>query len=351
MYFLLTLVFTSCVFSERGLPAIGSEADDASNASDNGGGSSTSTEETVPTCEKDGDVLDLRPEFHAAPEGGIEIRSPYIEVPPFTQAFWCYWGTYTGPTTGVTHYEPIQSDGYDHHSVLRAVHDEGEEDEYMGVCPPSDDMYDYGPLIEATGIEPSPDIRNWLEMPNGIAMKLKKDQKWVLDMHYINPTGCTLLVQNGINLGLLPSEEVEHWAAPLRLDGGIIELPPQETTSVEFDCEWPQDLNVLTVGSHMHEYGTRYDVDYFKADGSKEDIYTVDPWEPEYRDFPVMVNFPDGGLAVREGEVFRTSCNWKNTTDELIGYPDEMCTTFVSAYPLEEPITCMLGEWVNMEAN
>jgi len=305
---------------------------------------------TIPTCERDGDVLDLRPDIPDAPDGGIAIRPPHIEVPPFSQAFWCYWGTYTGPTTGVTVFQAIQSPGgYDHHNMLRAVPDQGEPDGYMDVCPDSNDMFHYGPLVQATGIEPKPGATNWLDMPDGVAMKLRQNQKWVLDMHYINPTACTLLVQNGINIGMVPAEEVENWAAPIRLDAGVIELEPQEVKTVEFDCEWPTDLNILSVGSHMHEHGTHYVVDHVKRDGSAEEIYRVDPWQPEYRDFPVMVNYSDGGMPVLSGEAFRTSCNYHNQTDEPVGFPDEMCTTFVAAYPMADPRTCMLGEWVDPE--
>jgi len=306
-------------------------------------------EEAIPKCEKDGDVLDLRPDFPSAPEGGIEIRAPYIEVPPFSQAFWCYWGTYTGPTVGVTYFEPMESEGYDHHNLLRAVTDEGQEDGFMDICPSSNDMFQYGPLVEASGVEPGPDVNSWLDLPDGVAMKLRENQKWVLDMHYINPTGCTLLVQNGVNIGVLPAEDVVHWAAPLRLDGGAVELPPNQKTTVAFDCEWPTDLTVLSVGSHMHEYGSSYEVDYIKTDGSVERIYEISDWDPDYRNFPVIENFEDGGIQVSEGEAFRTSCSWNNTTSEMIGFPDEMCTTFIAAYPLPDPLTCMVGEWIDTE--
>ena len=303
-------------------------------------------DEEIPECTKDGDVLDLRREFPDAPDGGIEIRAPYIEVPPYSQAFWCYWGTYTGPDVGVTYFAPLQSEGYDHHNILREVTEDGEEDGLMEICPASDDMYDFAPLIEATGVEPAPDVVNWLEMPDGVAMKLRKNQKWVLDMHYINPTGCTLLVNNAVNIGTLPEDDVEQWAAPLRMDAGIVELPPQQDTTIEFDCEWPMDLTVLSVGSHMHGYGTHYTVDHLKEDGSTDRIYEVDPWDPEYRDFPVIRSYEDGGLEVKAGESFRTSCNWSNTTDEVIGFPDEMCTTMIAAYPLDDAMTCILGEWL-----
>ena len=312
--------------------------------------SPTDGEQTTPRCEKEGDVIDVRPTIEPAPEGGIEIRAPAVEIQPYSQEFWCYWGTHTGPTVGVTHFEPFQSDDYDHHNLLRAVTGVPEADGVMDLCPPAGEIGHYGPMYWPTGVEPGPDTRNWLDLPDGVAMKLEQNQKWVLDMHYINPTGCTLLVQNGVNLGILAAEDVETWAAPVRLDAGSrFELPPNETTTLEFDCEWPTDVNVLSVGSHMHESGSRFYVDHVQNDGSVDTIYEIEQWVPEYRNFPLMLNYPDGGISVLAGEAFRTSCTWTNTTDQEILFPDEMCGTFVSAYPLDEPLTCSLGEWFDSD--
>ena len=138
---------------DKGTPSTG--GDIAPDGSD----SASTDEDGIPECKRDGDVLDLRREFPAAPEGGIEIRAPHIEVPPFSQAFYCYWGTYTGPDVGVTYFAPLQSEGYDHHNILREVVGPGSEDGVMEICPTSGDMYDFAPLIEATGIEPAHSIQ------------------------------------------------------------------------------------------------------------------------------------------------------------------------------------------------
>ncbi len=301
----------------------------------------------VPTCEKEGDYLDVRPAFAPAPEDGIEIRTPAFEIPPYSQVFWCYWGTYKGPTTGVTHFRPFQADGYDHHNLLRAVTGVREDDGVMGLCPSAGAIGHYGPMYWPTGVEPGPDVENWLNLPDGVAMQLQQDQKWVLDMHYINPTGCTLLVQNGVNLGTLAAEEVESWAAPIRLDAGdTVEIPANSDATIEFECEWPDDINVLSVGAHMHDMGANFSVDLVHTDGVVESVYEIEEWDPEYRNFPLMLNYPDGGIAVEAGDSFRTNCSWSNTTDEDIRFPDEMCSTLVSAYPVEQTMTCNLGVWM-----
>jgi len=295
----------------------------------------------------EGELLDTREDFPDAPDPGLEIRAPSFEIPPYSESFWCYYGTYDGPTVGVTWFEPLQSNAYSHHNLLRNVTDAGMPDETMVECPSTGDMYDYAPLFEGVGVQPGEDATNWLEMPDGVAIKFEQGQKWVLDMHYINPTDKTLIVQNGVNMGTLEADEVEHWAAPVRMDGGIVELPSGEATTVSFDCEWPSDVTVLSIGGHMHENGTSYLVDYIQEDGSSERIYEIDPWDAEYRDFPVLENFGEGEFQVSAGEAFRTFCNWFNATESLLTFPNEMCTTFVVAYPLDTALSCVLGKYTD----
>ena len=294
-----------------------------------------------------GNIIDTREDFPDAPEPGHEIRAPSFEVPPYSEVFWCYYGTYAGETVGVTWFEPLQTDEYSHHNLLRNVTDEGLPDGTMVECPSTDSMYDYAPLFEGAGVQPSADATNWLEMPDGVAMRLEQGQKWVLDMHYINPTGKTLIVQNGVNFGTIDPMEVEHWAAPVRMDGGIVELAPGEASTVNFDCTWPFDGHVLSIGGHMHEYGTHYLVEHQRADGSTSEVYDIEPRLEEYRDFPILANFGATELPVLTGESFRTSCNWFNTTETMLSFPDEMCTTFVVVYPLDSPLSCVEGTYTD----
>ena len=299
------------------------------------------------TCENEGDTIDVRGAFPNAPEPGIELRAPSFEVPPYSEGFWCYYGTYTGPTVGVTWFEPLQTNAYSHHNLLRNVTDGGMPDGTMMECPPTGDMYDYAPLFEGVGVQPSETATNWLEMPEGVAIQFQEGQKYVLDMHYINPTGCTMVVQNGANIGTIDLADVEQWAAPIRMDGGIVEIPSGEAATLSYDCEFPTDMTVLSVGGHMHEHGTSYEVDWVRDSGEAERIYEIDPWDEEYRDFPILANFDEGELDVEAGDAFRTYCNWFNETESLLTYPEEMCTTFVVAYPLERALSCVLGEYTD----
>ena len=52
-----------------------------------------------------------------------------------------------------------------------------------------------------------PDMEgNWLNLPKNIAMKLRNNPEWVLEMHYVNSTDKTVIA-NAVNLGVLPEEQ------------------------------------------------------------------------------------------------------------------------------------------------
>lgn len=293
--------------------------------------------------------LDLTKDFPPAPPGGIEIRTPDFEVPPYTELLKCYYGTYTGPTVGVRFMQPLQADQYSHHNQLKTVPDDEDwPDGTLVDCDELGDMSKYVPLFEAVGIEASSETAegNWLDLPEGVAMRFESGQKWVLDIHYINTSDKTLLVNNGVNLDYIPEDEVEQWAASIQFDAGMPDIPPGEAVDTTFRCPFPNDGHVLSMLGHMHARGTRYVVDKVLEDGGLERVYEVPEWDGGYHPYyPVIENWSPGTYAVQQGEELETTCSWYNYTDTHLGFPEEMCTTVIVMYPLERPLLCVNGEY------
>lgn len=291
-------------------------------------------------------VLDLTETWEDPPEGGFQIASPEFEVPPYSEVLKCYYGRYDGPDVGVDFMQPRQVDGYAHHNQLKAVpDDDAHADGELIDCPdPEGAMAPYSPLFEGVGITLEDVDENWLELPEGTAVQLRSGQRWVMDMHFLNTSADTLRVNNAINIGTVAWDDVQQWAASFQLDAGYFIVNPGETSVAEFACAWQTDVMLLSMLGHMHLNGTSYTVDWTKADGDVERIYDVDPWLPEYRDYPVMLNFAEGELAVKAGETFTTRCAWTNETEEALSFPDEMCTTVGVVVPADEPLFCVRGE-------
>ena len=211
----------------------------------------------------------------------------------------------------------------------------------------------YSPLFEAVGIEMSGGVPpatdpfgglNWIDVPEGIAFPLQRGQRWVLDLHYINPSDKPMLVNTGFNVGTIPENEVTAWASTLQFDAGAIDLPPGDS-EVSFRCPWEEDLTVLSIMGHMHEFGTYYRVDWNKENGDVEQVYEVPEWTTEHKEWPQLTYHAPGTMEVKAGEEFTTVCKWNNPTDAVLPYPAEMCTTLVVVYPLTKPLTCVLGTY------
>lgn len=293
----------------------------------------------------DSDTLDLRQEYTAA---DIEFRSPDFEVPPFTETNLCYFGTYDGPTVGIVDFWTIYDTTYIHHNQIKAISDSdaaGFADGDLVDCEEIA-MHDrLTPLVEAVGLEASWETidQDWLNLVDGDAIKLEGGVRYVLDMHFINSSPQTLLVNTGVNLGVVEESEVERWVGVTRFDVGNLEIPPGGEHTEAFACEWPQDLEVLALYGHMHEYGSRFSI---HSSLYSEPLYAIDEWTSEYHWLPPIVSFEPGELNALAGESYEVSCTWDNNSDETLGFPTEMCNAVAVVAPLNGTLTCLGGSFV-----
>jgi len=185
-------------------------------------------------------------------------------------------------------------------------------------------------------------VFNWINFPDGIAFKLKHGQRWVMDLHYVNTTGDTLLVNAAVNIGTVDPNQVEYWAGAVQFDAGTLDIPPNQESTVDFTCNFQQDMNILSLMGHMHDAGTSYTVDWVH-NLEESRVYEVLDWSSAYREYPRIDSWGAGEFPVKAGEGLRTSCSWNNTSDEALAFPEEMCTSVIVMYPLEEPKSCFGG--------
>ncbi len=307
----------------------------------------TSVPGEVPAVEEDSPYLDITEEYPPAPDGGIEIRTPDFEIPPYSDSLRCFFGTYTGPTVGVNWVQTLETT-YSHHSQLKAVPigDPAADGDLMD-CEDSGLMSVYIPLFEAVQtIVPEEYDGNWLNLEEGTAMKLREGQRWVLDMHIINPTDKTLIVNGGVNLDWIAEDQVERWASSLQFDNGGVTTPAGEAQADSFTCAFQWDMDILSLLGHMHYNGTSYAMDYNDEQGGSTRVYDIPDWQDEdYPANPLIISFQPGEFPVKAGESLTTHCSFFNATDEAFVFPDEMCSTIVVVTPLEDPLSCVRGAY------
>ena len=280
----------------------------------------------------------------------MRIQLDGIELPPGEEVFWCYFGTMP-ETLAVTKMALRTNSPYIHHMLLKWV-PEGVEytDGTLVRCEELDDWYATAPTIfeavrqddeEEHDLETEDIEDDWyFQLPEGVAFEMEGDRGWIIDSHFINYGEEVAYADVAFDLVTIEMDEVEHWAGTFNHDWGELEIPPGGEFSYQFDCQWPADATVLSVGPHMHLFGVRYTVDWMQAEGGMLNLLNVPEWEARFREEAPISYFEDGEIQVSAGEAFRTTCTWDNDTDEVIIFPEEMCTTFGVGYPMSESVFC-----------
>lgn len=284
--------------------------------------------------------LDARLEYPAPSEGGVGWVTPDYEVAPYTDIQFCTVFTYEGDDAGVIGGQFLQNRDYGHHTVILVSNEREEEipDGSVWECTETHQMRmeNTEPLL--FGNQLSEGLAE-LVLPDGLAVKLRAGSRILMQSHYINATDEPVLLNDAINLDLIPADDVETWTAPwIHIDNGL-DLPPGEST-VTIDCEFDQELNLLSMLGHMHEWGTSFSVEQVHEDGSTELLYDIPEWDVSFRDLAPTNEWAPGEFTVRPGDRFRTTCNYYNDTADNLGFPEEMCVSVGMAYPAVVPVMC-----------
>lgn len=260
-------------------------------------------------------------------------------VQPGTDIMYCIAGTYDGDDLGFN--EMIVAQGqYGHHFQLygTTLSTVDLADGATWDCTSSSDL----PMddLEPIGIPTSTsDGGIQITYPEGFATKLKHGQRIVMQSHYVNTGVEPIRVRDALLLKTMPVDEVVTWANMYIFNTERIEIDPHAPAHQDFDCAITEDIHVLAMLGHMHEWGTTFSVDLTR-EGATNRIYDVPAWDATYRDAPPMQTYAPDEFTLRAGDTVHTSCDWYNDTDEPIVFPHEMCVSVGLGYPLLTASIC-----------
>ncbi|MEE2829592.1 MAG: hypothetical protein VX498_10420 [Myxococcota bacterium] len=286
-----------------------------------------------------GDDDDTEGQWIEPPDGpSLRIETPEMTLPPGEEVFWCYFGTFPEDLS-VNRMRVQTTSPFLHHTLLKEVPPEieGYPDGEMVPCEPLGEWWASSPTMFETAGGTADYLFN---LPEGVAFQIREGQRYVVDSHYLNLTDEALVGKVVYDLHLVDPEDVEYVAGTFNHDIGDLNIPTGGLTTLFGDCSWDHQVTILNMGPHMHAHGAQYAVDWLRPDEEAERILFVEDWLPEYREEPPLIDFAPGELVVEAGEVFRTWCTWDNETEDPLTFPEEMCTTFGVAYPLEENWFC-----------
>jgi len=280
----------------------------------------------------------------------MQILTPELSIPPFSEVLWCYYDTWKGPDIGINSFVDLHPVQYHHHSLVKDANSlESVSDGDFESCDEVDEAggMQIAPIIHIVNLAEPKGDGSIVNLQEGMAFLLANGQKYSADIHYINPTDQTILINSAFNIGLVPAEEVDYWLNGFDLDAGYFELPADERTTIKFDCEIQTGVSVVSLLAHAHQYATDYKIELVTADGESEVLMDI-KWNETFRWSSPSIFFKQDEIIMGEGDRIRTTCTWDNTSGGLLSFPSEMCTTSGVAIGLSEPLFCT-GDIVEQE--
>jgi len=182
------------------------------------------------------------------------------------------------------------------------------------------------------------------DLPPGHGIFLAGGKSMVLQSHYINTSSQPILVRDVVRMQKMAIEDVTTWAAIHITNTLEFAVPSYEKKKITFDCTVDKDVDLLMVGGHMHEWGSRFEFFYGPSEAELKSLYLADPWRPDYRDAPPITLFFTNPMRLKAGSIMRTVCEWDNSTTDELSFPTEMCTSFGYVAGSKEPVVCSIGQ-------
>ena len=175
-------------------------------------------------------------------------------------------------------------------------------------------------------------------MTEGTALTVAKGQRLVVQSHYINMSPEPRIVMDAVDLELTTVEE-----SPIDVDAfAVIDSELDIPVGVEAytrvkTCRVDAPMDIHMMLGHTHDYGVLFEIEFIR-EGLAELQYHA-THGPTLRDTPEILVF-DEPLHLDEGDEIRVTCAWTNTTDAVLGWPEEMCVGLMYYSPGRGYLIC-----------
>jgi hypothetical protein len=177
------------------------------------------------------------------------------------------------------------------------------------------------------------------EMPDGVALRIEDGQQIVIQSHYINTGDEAIDVMDAVDLELMEESEVDTIVDSFAVIRSDFEVPADaENHEVVKTCELEQDMDMYMLLGHTHDYGVLFDFELLRDGEDPELLYHATDG-PLLRDNP-EIKFFDPPRQLKAGDTLRMTCQWTNTTDHSLAWPEEMCVGLMYYGPGDGWLTC-----------
>ena len=185
-----------------------------------------------------------------------------------------------------------------------------------------------------------------VQLPAGVAFRLKKGQSIMLNTHFLNVSE---RVYDGHSVVDFKFAEVDpsRTVASLFANGTVAFRVPASSAAQAVAVQGAHEIKFVSFANHMHDYGTSIKTEIVRGDGRVELVQHDPVWTYEMQFQAVFRSYGlEAPLTLHPGDVIRTTCHWKNPTNVHLTFPREMCigTGFFLSDGSSSPV-CFDGRW------
>ena len=207
------------------------------------------------------------------------------------------------------------------HHALIMVEDDGED----GTFPCS--VATVGPnLLYASGVGTGE-----YALPEGVAVRLAKGQKMLLQLHLFNVTSAPAVGRTGVEAVLGEPVDAEHEAEMVLAGKPALDIPPGEVIQ-SGSCTMTDDVTLFGVWPHMHQLGKHLSSVAVPAEGAP-----IPLWDAAFDFGEQPIVDLAAPVALKKGDRVDVECTYQNTTGQTVhwgeGSNDEMCFIGLYRYP------------------
>ena len=171
------------------------------------------------------------------------------------------------------------------------------------------------------------DVNTSYTFPAGVALKMPVATALDLNAHYFNKqTTGNFIGENFINLYTVPQANVVKEAQSINFANYNFSLPANTKKIITTDFTFPQAVTVITLTSHFHKMGDKFQIKILGGVRNGEVVYENSDWE-----HPLVLNLTSP-ILLKAGEGLTSVVTYNNTSNRAINFgltsEDEMNIIF-----------------------
>jgi hypothetical protein len=170
------------------------------------------------------------------------------------------------------------------------------------------------------------------DFPEGTAVEIPANATFDLNSHYFNRGSKSYNGEVYMNLYTIPKEKVSKVLKVLDLGNTALNIPAKSKTVITKDFRFSKNTKIVTLFSHTHKFGEKFEILIKGGPRNGEVIYTNTDWE-----HPLKLDFATP-ISLKAGEGLTSRITYNNYSDKQVGFgftsDDEMGIIF--GYYFEE---------------